>query len=109
MEPKYIYAESMDKPAAVEVCKNTVYLRTDISEKMRTDASNDVIVYWSYMEATLTTEEFNTYANLVLFKNGITDSGNISQLVVGQENADNNQLVIMEAIADLYDVVAMMM
>jgi len=30
-------------------------------------------------------------------------------LVAGQENGDSNQLIIMEAIADLYDAIAFMM
>ena len=54
-------------------------------------------------------EDFNKYSNYIAAKNainGVNDSENISQLVMGQENGDNNQMIIMEAIADLYDAVA---
>ena len=37
---------------------------------------------------------------------GKDDSANIVQLMLGQENGDVNQLIIMEAIADLYDAIA---
>lgn len=110
MEPKYMYAESTIKPQAIEMCKNTVYLRTDFVEKSRTDMSNKV-TYWTYQEARLTTDEFNSYASWLTSKNainGINDSGNISQLVIGQKNRDNDQLIIMEAITDLYDTIASM-
>ena len=112
MEPKYIPAESTTKPLSIEMCKNTVYLRTDFKEQTRTDDQENQTVFWTYREAKLTQEEFNSYVNLVMSKNainGMNDSGNISQLVTGQENGDNNQLILMEAIADLYDVIATMM
>lgn len=35
--------------------------------------------------------------------------GNIVQIMAGQLAGDDNQLIIMEAIADLYDAIAMMM
>lgn len=110
MEPKYMYAESTIKPQSIEMCKNTVYLRTDFVEKSRTDMSNKV-TYWTYQEARLTTDEFNSYVSWLMSKkaiNGINDSGNISQLVIGQKNRDNDQLIIMEAITDLYDAIASM-
>lgn len=110
MEPKYMYAESTIKPQSIEMCKNTVYLRTDFVEKSRTDMSNKV-TYWTYQEASLTTDEFNSYVSWLMSKkaiNGINDSGNISQLVIGQKNGDNDQLIIMEAITDLYDAIASM-
>ena len=110
MEPKYMYAESTIKPQSIEMCKNTVYLRTDFVEKTRTYMSNKV-TYWTYQEARLTTDEFNSYVSWLMSKkaiNGINDSGNISQLVIGQKNRDNDQLIIMEAITDLYDAIASM-
>ena len=110
MEPKYMYAESTIKPQSIEMCKNTVYLRTDFVETSRTDMSNKV-TYWTYQEARLTTDEFNSYVSWLMSKNainGINDSGNISQLVIGQKNRDNDQMIIMEAITDLYDAIASM-
>jgi len=41
--------------------------------------------------------------------NGVDDSGNILTLLSGQDNSNNNQMIVMEAIADLYDVIAMLM
>ena len=76
MEPKYMYAESTIKPQSIEMCKNTVYLRTDFVEKSRTDMSNKV-TYWTYQEARLTTDEFNSYVSWLMSKNainGINDS-----------------------------------
>lgn len=112
MEPKYKYAESIIKPQSIEMCKNTVYIRKDYVKTFRIDEKGDKTPYWVYQEAVLTQEEFNSYVNFVMSKNainGMNDSGNISQLVAGQENGDNNQLIIMEAIADLYDAIAFMM
>ena len=40
---------------------------------------------------------------------GKNDSENIVQLMIEQENRDDNQLTIMEAIADLYELIAMML
>ena len=102
---KIIYenSESTIKPLTVEVCKTTVYLRKNIKSK-------DGL--WSYEEARLTHEEFNEYSKVLAASNAISSEEvpeNISQLISGQENGDNNQLIIMEAIADLYDVIASMM
>lgn len=71
-----------------------VYLRKDISEVKRT-MDDQTITYWTYQEAILTNKDFNNYAN--------------AMLVSGQLNGNESQLVIMDAIADLYDIVASMM
>ena len=109
MEPIYKYSESAVKPVEIEVGKHTVFLRKDIVEEKRTDADGNDIVFYVYREATMSHEEFNEYSNLVAARNainGMNDSKNISNLLVGQENGDTNQLIIMEAIADLYDMIA---
>ena len=49
----------------------------------------------------MTPAEFNAYANVLT-------TGNTSELIVGQKNVDNNQLAIMEAFADLYNLIATM-
>lgn len=111
MELNYRYAESTVKPAALEVTEGTVYLRKEITNIKRSHDQGDSIVYWTYQEAALTPQEFNEYTNLVMAENaikGTNDSENIVNLMAGQENSDNNLLVIMEAIADLYDTMAMM-
>lgn len=106
---KLIYenSESTIKPLTVEVGKTTVYLRKDIKMKDNTPDS-----LWTYQEAKLTHEEFNEYSKVLAASNAISNEevpNNISQLVSGQANGDNNQLIIMEAIADLYDVITEMM
>ncbi len=111
MEINYKYAESTVKPTALEVSVGTVYLRKDITSITRTSEQGDETTYWTYQEAALTPEEFNAYTNLVMAENAIkatNDSDNIVQIMAGQETGDNNQLAIMEAIADLYDAIATM-
>ena len=93
MNLKYTYSESTVKPVSIERGKNTVYIRKNIVE---TDYG------WSYEEAKLTPDEFTEYSKYL-------SARNMSQLMEGQQNGDNNQLIIMEAIADLYDVIASMM
>ncbi len=111
MEINYKYAESTVKPTALEVSVGTVYLRKDITSITRTSEQGGETTYWTYQEAALTPEEFNAYTNLVMAENaikGTNDSDNIVQIMAGQETGDNNQLAIMEAIADLYDAIATM-
>ena len=106
---KIIYenSESTIKPLTVEVGKTTVYLRKDVELKDGTDEQ-----LWVYKEAKLTHEEFNEYSKVLAASNAISNEevpNSISQLISGQANGDNNQLIIMEAIADLYDAIAGMM
>ena len=112
MEPIYRYSESTVRPIDVEVGVTTVFLRKDIVEEDRTDEFGNTVHYFVYQEAMMSHKEFNEYSSFVAAKNaikGVNDSTNISQLIVGQEIGDNNQLIIMEAIADLYDAIAMLM
>lgn len=113
MELKYRYAESTVKPSALEVTEGTVYLRKDIVEITRTSEQGyDATIYYTYQEAALTPQEFNEYTSILMAENaikGTNDSDNIISLMDGQAAGDNNQLIIMEAIADLYDAIAMMM
>mgnify|MGYP001072282972 CR=1 FL=1 len=111
MEPKYRYSESTVEPVAIEMTiDNTVYLRKDITSEVRTDEQGNKTVYWLYKEAMLTAEEFNEYAGQVMSLNAVKDvdnAKNIRQLVAKQENGDFNQIAIMEAIAEIYEMVAM--
>lgn len=112
MEPIYRYSESTVRPIDIEVGITTVFLRKNVEEQDRTDEFGNTTHYFVYQEAMMSHEEFNEYSSFVAARNainGVNDSDNISQLIVGQENGDNNQLIIMEAIADLYDVIAMLM
>ncbi len=111
MELNYRYSESTVKPSSLEVTEGTVYLRKDIAEVTRTSEQDDSIVYYTYQEAALSPAEFNEYTNLVIAENaikGTEDSANIVSILVGQENGDGNQLAIMEAISDLYEMIALM-
>lgn len=108
MEPKYYYAESTIKPDPIYVDKTTVFLRKDICSEEIADASGNKYTLWEYKEAKMLTEDFEAYSNMVASVNavkGINDSENISKIVENGSNSDNNQLIIMEAIADLYDII----
>lgn len=108
MELNYRYSESTVKPAALEIAEGSVYFRKEITSVTRRYEQGDEIVFWTYQEAELTPREFNNYASILMAEyaiNGKDDSANIVQLMAGQEAGDGNQLIIMEAIADLYDIV----
>lgn len=112
MELNYRYSESTVKPAALEIAEGSVYFRKEITSVTRTSEQGDETVFWTYQEAELTPQEFNNYASLLMVEStikGKDDSANIVQLIAGQEAGDGNQLIIMEAIADLYDAVASLM
>lgn len=72
------------RPSEIEFGVTTVYLRKDISEIK----SDDDTVSWSYQEAALSLDEYKQYSNLA------------------PRNIDDNQLIIMNAIADLYDEIS---
>lgn len=84
---KLIYreVESTHEPNPIEIYKTTVYLRKDIHKREDTNE-------WVYQEATMTPEEFNKYSSEFMAINAV--------------NSNNNQLILMEAIADLYDLLA---
>ena len=112
MEPVYTRSEGTVKPLELEVGKRTIWLRKNIIQEERTDELGNKITFWVYDEAKMAPDYFNEYSSFVAAKNainGVNDSDNISKLIAGQKNGDNNQLVIMEAIADLYDAIASMM
>ena len=95
MEPTYRYSESTVRPEQVQISSDTVYLRKDIKESKREDMDGGTVSYWTYQEAAMSTEEFNRNSSALLLKR--------------QLNSDGDMLAIMEAMADLYDVVAMLM
>ena len=107
MELIYRPSESTVRPVEIEKTKRTVFLRKDIVEEDR-----DGMTFYTYQEAKLSHEDFDKYASFIAATNaikGVNDSTNIENLVDGQAIGDNNQLIIMEALADLYDVIASMM
>lgn len=110
MELNYIYVESTVKPEAFEIDNDMVYIRKDISSITRThDEADEPITYWIYQEAVLTDEAYINYTNYILTRNAINgadDSTNIVRIINNQETADSNQLAIMEAMAELYEMIA---
>ena len=95
MELKYRHSESSARPNALEIDHNTVYLRKNFVEIERTMDSENSDKFWTYQEAKLSVEEFNKNSTAILLSN--------------MRSGDDDRLAIMEAIADLYDVVAMTM
>lgn len=94
MELNYRPSESNVRPVEIEKSKRTVFLRKDIVEGER-----DGSVWYTYQEAKLSHEEFEKYASFMNAKN-------IINIANGQTIGDTNQLIIMEALADLYDAIA---
>lgn len=110
MEPIYIDAESTVKPNSIEIQSATVYLRRDVTEFERENGDGTTTTFYSYKEAKMTPEEFNQYTNQLSAINalkGVNNADNILQILTGQQNGDTNQMTIMEALADLYEAVAM--
>lgn len=101
MKVTYIKSESTVKPDVVSIEKTTVYVRRNIVEEVRTydDVST---TFYVYEEAALSHEEFSKYSNELAAIN----SAYIAQLVSEGADSTNNQLILMEAIADLYDAIA---
>lgn len=95
MEPTYRYSESTVRPEQVQISGDTAYLRKDIKESKREDMDGGTVSYWTYQEAAMSTEEFNRNSSALLLKR--------------QLNSDGDMLAIMEAMADMYDVLAMLM
>lgn len=89
MKPNYIPAESTIKPLTIELADDTVYIRKDIKTATRTNISGDSVVYWSYLEARLTINEFNEYSALL-------NISNIEQLL-----SYNNTLIAQSANIDV--------
>ena len=112
MKLKYRYSESTIKPETIEINpNNTVYIRKDIIPEIRSYDENNSITYWTYQEALLTMEEFNTYAAQLMSLNAIKNmdnAENIKQLTTKQKNGDCNQMIIMEAIAEIYEMIVNM-
>lgn len=112
MELNYRPSESTVKPTVIEMGKHSVFVRRNIMEDIRSDENGQKTSYWVYEEACLKPSEFNAYIEYVSAQNavnGVDDSGNILTLLSGQDNSNNNQMIVMEAIADLYDIIAMLM
>lgn len=107
MELTYQKSESTVKPLEFEATVDTIYLRKNITEETREQEGLDPIAMYVYDECAMSLEEFNEYSRMVMAQNalkGTNDSANINKLVDGQEMNDVYQLTLMEAIADLYEI-----
>lgn len=105
----YKNSTSFVRPDVVSIEKTTVYLRRNIVENTVTSEDGYTSTTFTYEEATLTHDEFSKYANEMTAINavrGMNDSDNIDKLVTSGTDSTNNQLILMEAIADLYDAIA---
>lgn len=91
MKPDYKYSESRIKPTEIEIGKDSVALRRNITEEERTNTDGDKLTFWVYEEARMSFEEFAEYSNYII--------------IADQKNSKDNQLVLMEAIVDLYEMV----
>lgn len=110
MNLEYTYSESTIKPQEIEAGKTTVYFRKDIDAEERT-YDDHTYTFYTYQEARMPIEEFRKMAEIQASVNavkGVNDSENISQIVENGSDSTNNQLILMEAIADLYDIIATM-
>ena len=94
MKLEYKHSESTVKPQEIEVNKTTVYFRKDITVEER-EIEDGFLTFYVYQEAKVPLEDFKKMAENQMYINAIT----------GMKNSDN-QLIIMEAIADLYEAVA---
>ena len=65
MVVNFRYSESTVKPSAIEMCKKSVFIRQNITEKIRIEESGNSVTYWAYEEASLTPEEFNEYIQYI--------------------------------------------
>lgn len=87
---KFVKSQSRKKPLLIEVSGDIAYVRKNVTAEIIEDN-----IFYIYDEAELTIEEFNAYANTIL--------------ISGQEESTSNQLIIMEAMADMYETVALNM
>lgn len=91
MNLDYKYSESRVKPTEIEIGKHSVALRRNITEEERTNTDGDRLTFWVYEEARMSHEEFAKYSNYTMLSD--------------QKNSKDNQLILMEAIVDLYEMV----
>lgn len=104
MKLVYNYSESTVKPPEVERGKTTAYFRRNFVQEDR-----DGTIFWTYEEATVPVAEFDKYAAGLAAENavkGANDSKNIQSIQKNGINNNDNQLIIMEAIAELYELIA---
>lgn len=110
MNLEYVYSESTVRPQEIAIGKTTVYFRKDITTEERT-FGDETQTFYVYQEAKMSLEDFRTMANdqaLVNALKGVNDSEKTANIETKVMDNEDNQLIIMEAIADLYDAIAML-
>ena len=98
MELKYYYSESTVKPQEIEAGKTTVYFRKDITSEERPINDKITQTFYIYQEAKMPLEDFKKMAEVQVSINALKAKND--SLI-----NNDNQLAIMEAIADLYSLV----
>ena len=106
---KYRYSESTVKPDEIMYGATTVFLRRNITPTIRMNDEGNEYTVWTYEEAKMSYEEFKEYSDKLAVQNNINISdvpNKLAKVLEGQSIGDDNQLIIMEAIADLYELIA---
>lgn len=109
-------SEARFKPSSIEIQEDTVYIRKNfeyVENKICDDDGNikSLTYSWTYDETKMTVSEFNEYISLLSAQNainGVNDSSNITSILSGQQVNDFNQLAIMEAIVELFEMLTTM-
>ncbi len=89
----YKTSESTTKPDVVHKEAKTVYLRKNITEATRTTEDGEKTKYYTYQEAKLTPAEFDDYSAALI--------------ISAQQSSDDSQLILMDALASLYEMIAL--
>lgn len=101
---KTVRGSQQERPAERDLTSSPdkVYLRRNIERITETDSmGSGPIQLWQYDEAILTPEEYQEY------KAEIENAGQQQIMEKLQTTAtDDSQLIIMEALADIYDLIA---
>lgn len=113
---KYHEGSQSTKPLSIDTnsSKTVVYLRRNVEQITKTDPmSEEEITLWSYEEAVLTLDEYEQYkseAAALLTAKATDDNISLMEAIVESYEqsmiAQENQITIMEAIADIYDAIA---
>ena len=83
-------AESKNSPNLVDAtsCPGKVYVRKDIRQVTRTENTGEETIMYTYQEALMTSREYENYSGERAEKTGTND----------------NQTIIMSALADIVDM-----
>lgn len=112
MEPFFYFSESKSIPKMIEIQGKTAYIRKNIVERHtpvfdKINEKEGFRVDYVCEEAKMSIPEFNEYVSLISSQNainGVNDSTNISSILSSQQVNDFNQLAIMEAIVELFEM-----